>query len=259
MKRLIIVEIHKLLKYKTFWIFFAGYALLFFLAAFVFSSIANNFPANQSGITAPQILTFPYAWHTFSWLGGWFYLLLGLLIILLLTNEFECNTLRQHIIDGFSREQFLTGRYILIGLFSLYASVVVFLVSLYFGTVPEESQLLSKYTFIFLGTFFLQGFGFLSFALLVSFFIKRAMLATFVFICFPVIIEPVIGLILNTRLWDGISEKLPFTILFSYIPTPQFIMSKVLVLPSPEILLTGLFYVGIMMILTWFKFKFSDL
>ena len=47
--------------------------------------------------------------------------------------------------------------------------------------------------FIFLGTFFIQGFGFLSFALLITFFIKRAMLATFIYICFPIIIEPVIG------------------------------------------------------------------
>lgn len=259
MKQLLIVELYKLIRYKTFWTFFGGYALLYILVASVFYSIATHFQISPMQIKSIDMLTFPMAWHTFSWLGSWFYFLLGLLIILLLTNDFECNTLRQQIIDGFSRERYLAGRYLIICLFAFYACLIVFITGISLGSVAEGGQLFSKYTIAFLFALFLQGVGLLSFALFLSFLIRRAMLATFVFMSFPVIIEPVFGWFLDARIMDGISHKLPLHVFFSYIPPPSFLISKPIMLPSFEMMSIGLFYNGLMIFITWMTFKFSDL
>ena len=259
MKRLLLIELNKLIPYKTFWIFFGGYAFLYFLIASAFTSLINHFQTNSIQVTSTHILAFPNAWQTFSWMGSFFFLLLGLLIILLLTNEFETRTLRQQIIDGLSREQYLIGRYLLIVLFSAYACLIVFSAAIIFGSATQGEPVFSKYSVIFTGTLFLQGIGLLSFALLVSFIVKKAMLATFIYIAFPIIIEPSFGWFIDTRLNQGFSNKLPLHVLFSYIPTPQFIMSKTMVLPSPGILVEGSLYVAFMILLTWFIFKFSDI
>ncbi len=49
---------------------------------------------------------FAHTWQTTSYVGGWLLLLPGLLLILLITNEFSFRTHRQNIIDGWARKDF---------------------------------------------------------------------------------------------------------------------------------------------------------
>src|ERR1700733_10125075 len=99
MKRLSI-ELKKIMPYPPFWIFIGLYVLLTLM---VFCSLPFiKFTGPASALTLKTYYTFPDIWHTLTYIAGLFNLLLGVLVIILITNEFNFRTVRQNIIDGWS-------------------------------------------------------------------------------------------------------------------------------------------------------------
>lgn len=178
-----------------------------------------------------------------------------------MTNEFEYHTVRQQVVNGTSREEFALGRYAMIVCLSLFACAIVLLAAFIFGKSSPQSGPFSISTVQFLGVFFIQGFGYLGFALLVSVFLRRAVIAAGVFLVWPIVAEPILGWILDYKLQISLSDWLPLHVISSVVPQPFGAIDAGQAISTPDISVVGmsLVYSTAMFLLVMIKIRTSDL
>ncbi len=123
MKRLIGLEWVRVSSYGLFRVILILTISLFFLTVFAFS----RFDISVPGFTWRNLFRFPDVWSSFAWVASWFNLLLAILVITIAGNEFSGRTLRQQVITGLSREEWLAGKGILILGLALFGVVMVLL------------------------------------------------------------------------------------------------------------------------------------
>jgi len=181
MFHLLKIDLKKLTSYRTFWVicglyFFtlgmataSGMEFLKWLAGFV-----EGF-GEQINISRIPLYHFPDVWQNLAWSSGLLKIMLGIMVLISITNEYSYRTVRQNIIDGLSRKQFLFSKIMTNLLLSVLSMVLVFLIALATGLI--YSPQLSGYMFTgveFYPAYFLEVFAFLSFALMLGIFIQRS-------------------------------------------------------------------------------------
>lgn len=178
---------------------FVAIGLIFLVCVFGVSFIAYSFNKEVQQTPAALLMgsyfTFPNVWHTVSWLSNFTLFLPGVLIILMITNEFTYKTHRQNIIDGWSRDEFIKVKIVIVFIFSAIATLWVFIVALVIGLISGGSFLLDKVHHV--GYFFLQSVSILMLALMISVLVRRAGLAIAVFIAYVYILENLVGAIIQ--------------------------------------------------------------
>jgi len=127
---------------------------------------------------------FPDIWQNLTSVVIYFKVLLAFSLIFSITNEFTYRTIRQNVIDGMSKFEFVWSKIILVGFLALASTVTLFVLGLITGLMysSEISLALIFEDVYFLLAFFLQLFAFLIFTLFVSVLIKRAIITMFLMI-----------------------------------------------------------------------------
>ncbi len=179
MIRLLKIELLKISSYSTFIVLFGITIGFYILLLFAGTQIKLNF--EQVDIQA--FLRFPTVWQSVAYYSSWFYPLLSLLIIILVGNEFNFRTIRQNIIDGLTRAEFLFSKLIVIVLISLIVTILLFfsayVIGISFSGTTENVYFLGlKYVL----SFFIQTVAYLSFAFLISLLLKSVGASIVVFI-----------------------------------------------------------------------------
>jgi ABC-2 type transport system permease protein len=254
MIKLLSIELKKVIAYPTFWIFIGLYALLVLL---VFCSIPAIHLPGPLGMIAnfKTYYTFPAIWHTLTYIAGFFNLLLGVLVVILITNEFTFRTVRQNIIDGWTVIDFITSKIILILFLALCTTVFVFLVGMIFGSIVSSSidaaAIFSQAGFVL--AYFVQALAYLCFALFMGTLFKKAGIGIIFFLLYTKIVEPLIG----WKLPQAISDYLPFHNISSLIDNPAAKLIGLNVQDSPlgihfffTLLYSCAFIVGTYLLLT---------
>src|SRR5689334_11785139 len=117
MIQLLKIEWLKIRRYRAFWVlagaFIVLFPLTFYFVAHKYMEAINqrNDEANMLNSIMGAPFVFPKVWHSASWFGGLFIIILGMLFILLITNEVQYRTHRQNIIDGWSRTEFIVAKF----------------------------------------------------------------------------------------------------------------------------------------------------
>src|SRR6476620_12364350 len=91
-------ELRKILPYRTVWVILGIFVGLLFLIIRSGSSITIN-----GQMAGTSLYKFPDLWQKLTYIASYFNLLLGILVIILITDEYSFRTLRQQIIDGYFR------------------------------------------------------------------------------------------------------------------------------------------------------------
>ena len=91
---------------------------------------------------------------------------------MLLTNEFNFKTHRQNIIDGWTRQQFVTVKFVFAILFSVVATFFNFLVALLFGFITTGSHF-SFAGIENVGYIFIQTVAYITFAMFLAVIIQE--------------------------------------------------------------------------------------
>jgi ABC-type transport system involved in multi-copper enzyme maturation permease subunit len=118
---------------------------------------------------------FPDVWQNLAWSSGLLKIMLGIMVLISITNEYSYRTLRQNIIDGLSRSEFLFSKVMTNLVLSVLSMVLVFLIAFITGLI--YSPQLTSYMFNgveFYPAYFLEVFAFLSFALMLGVFVQRS-------------------------------------------------------------------------------------
>src|ERR1700694_1611313 len=108
MVHLLKIEWLKIKNYRAFWVFSVFYLVSIFLLNYIGWSTHQRTTHDVPGseVVLGQPFSFPNVWATVGWMSSWLLYFPGMMIIMLMTNEFNFKTHRQNIIDGLSRNQF---------------------------------------------------------------------------------------------------------------------------------------------------------
>jgi len=202
MKRLLSIELQKIWKNKASRVLTLTYfILLCFIALIV--SIKFDIGPFKFHLADMGIFNFPYIWHLNTYIAVWFKLFLAIIIVSMMANEYTYGTLKQNLIDGMSKREFITSKFLTVLAFSLISTVFIFIMTLILGfsfsSYTELSIVFSDLQYL-LG-YFVNLLGFFSFCLFLGILIKRSAFALgFLFIWF--LTESIIGGVLKWLVFD---------------------------------------------------------
>ena len=125
------------------------------------------------------IFNFPFIWHFNTFFAAIFKLFLLLVIVSMITNEYSNRTLKQNLIDGLSKKEFILSKFYVVLVFALLSTVFVFVVSLILGFIYSDyNEFLIIFSDLeYLLAFFVKLVGFFSFGLFLGVLVKRSAFA----------------------------------------------------------------------------------
>ena len=174
----------KMKKYNAFWwilgltaLSYPGINYMFYM---VYDNLINN--PSQAGQVAKMVIgnpfTFPEAWHTVTYFSSIFVFIPAVTIIMFISNEYSYRTHRQNIIDGWSRNQFITSKLIDVLIVTFIITLLCTIVALVTGFTNQERLLTDNWSMAYyIGLFALQTFSQLSLAFLIGFLVRKSFIA----------------------------------------------------------------------------------
>ncbi|WP_275314797.1 ABC transporter permease [Tenacibaculum bernardetii] len=178
MQRLLYIEFHKL-KYSRASkvlsiIYFALLTSIALIAAIKFDIGPIKFHLADQGI-----FNFPYIWHFNTYMAATFKFFLLLVIVSMMANEYSYKTLKQNLIDGLSKKEFILSKFYTVIAFAFISTIFVFVTSLILGAIYSDFNELSIIfsDLNYLLAFFIKLVGFFSFGLFLGILIKRSAFA----------------------------------------------------------------------------------
>jgi ABC-type transport system involved in multi-copper enzyme maturation permease subunit len=178
MLRLLNIEIHKLKNSRASKILIIAYFTLLTSIALI-AAIKFDIGPIKFHLAEQGIFNFPYIWHFNTFITAFFKFFLLLVIVSMVSNEYSNKTLKQNLIDGLSKKEFILSKFYTVVLFALISTVFVFIVSIILGLVYSDFNELSIIfsDLEYLLAFFVKLLGFFSFGLFLGMLIKRSAFA----------------------------------------------------------------------------------
>ena len=178
MLRLLTIEFHKLRhntasKVLTI-IYFGLLTCIALIAAIKFDIGPIEFHLADMGI-----FNFPYIWHFNTFMASLLKFFLLLVIVSMMANEYSYKTLKQNLIDGLSKKEFILSKFYTVVTFAGFSTLFVFIVSLVLGLIysdyNEFAIIFSDLEYIL--AFFIKLVGFFSMGLFFGILVKRSAFA----------------------------------------------------------------------------------
>jgi len=178
MFRLLTIEFHKL-KHNSAskvlsLIYFGLLTCISLIAAIKFDVGPIKFHLAEIGI-----FNFPYIWHFNTYIAAILKFFLLLVIVSMMANEYSYKTLKQNLIDGLSKKEFILSKFYTVVLFAFVSTIFVFVVSLILGLTysdyNEFAIITSDLQYLF--AFFIKLVGFFSMGLFFGILVKRSAFA----------------------------------------------------------------------------------
>ncbi len=189
MIRLIDLELQKLLQSKVSKVLiFVSFILPF--TVLVLSSIKINFFGFFTlELGELGIFNFPIIWHITTFFASYFKLFFAIVVVSMIGNEYSNKTIKQNLIDGLSKKEFILSKFYTIVFFSLVSTLLMavasFLIGLYYSSYNEASIIIREIEFLL--AYFVKLVGFFSLCLFFGMLVKRSAFAlAFLFILYIV-------------------------------------------------------------------------
>ncbi|AOW16630.1 ABC transporter permease [Polaribacter vadi] len=178
MLRLLTIEFHKLKYNKASKILSIIYFGLLTSIALI-AAIKFEFGSFKIHLADAGIFNFPYIWHFNTYIASILKFFLLLVIVSMMSNEYSYKTLKQNLIDGLSKKEFILSKFYAVIAFAAVSTVFVFIVSLVLGLIYSDYN---EFAIIvsdleYLVAFFIKLVGFFSFGLFLGILVKRSAFA----------------------------------------------------------------------------------
>jgi ABC-2 type transport system permease protein len=211
MKRLLSIELNKLRKYRAFWLltglfYFAIAVLLLTIEGVLNRFMDDELPPTMDMFGRWALYDFPDSWHYLTYMASWFHYLLAVIVVITICGEFNYKTIRQNIINGMSRADWVAGKVILLSTFALGATALIFLIGMVLGLIRggyDAGDIFVQMPFLM--AYFLQLMGYLCLAMLAGILIRNTGIAIGVFMIYAGFGERIIWYFLP----DSVDQFLP--------------------------------------------------
>ena len=235
MIKLLQIELRKILPYKMFWVMTAIYVVNLFFFSYGLPSLIDYF-SMQSNVPEVKMLmnflyNFPDIWQNLSWAASlrfFIKIFLGIIMIVLVTNEYSYLTIRHNIFNGLSRTDFTMSKVYIAILFSIFATFLIFITGTVLGLIYSSTisvhAFFTKMTFL-LG-YFVEILTFLLFSMMIGILVKRTGFAIGLLFVYPII-----ELIVQQKIPENIQPFLPVNAMNHVLRTPN---TSLIQYKSPE-------------------------
>lgn len=167
---------------------------------------------------------FPETFHTAAFFSSCFVFIPAIVVMLLITNEYTFKTNRQNIIDGWSRNSFILGKFFDVLIITLMVTLLYAVIAYIIGILATKTLVAAdiwknaKYVPLFM----LQTFSQLSFAFLIGYLVRKAFIALGIFVFYSIILENAAAGVARWKFHD-LGRFLPLEISDRLIPVPAFV------------------------------------
>lgn len=225
MWRLLQIELHKLRYSKAskalIFIYFLLLTSIALVAAIKFDIGPIKFHLAEQGI-----FNFPYIWHLNTYLAAGFKFFLLLVIVSMMANEYSNRTLKQNLIDGLSKKEFVLSKFYTVVLFAFISTIFVAITSLILGLIysdfTEFAILITDTEYLL--AFFVKLVGFFSFGLFLGVLVKRSAFAVGAMLVWSIIEAIAMGMLkwkLNMEdTYEKIAQFFPLNAMMNLIKEP---------------------------------------
>lgn len=186
MKRLLSIEFQKIWKNRASRILTIGYFIILSFIAMI-ASIKFDIGNFKIHFAEMGIFNFPFIWHFNTWIASVLKFFLAIVIVSMIANEYTYGTLKQNLIDGMSKKEFILSKFLTIVAISAFSTLFIFILSLVLGfTFSSYNELGIVFSDLgYLVAYFVNLVGFFSLCLFLAVLIKRSAFALgFLFIWF---------------------------------------------------------------------------
>ena len=267
MLHLLKIDLKKMTSYRTFWVVCGLY---FFTLGMTTASgmeflkwlgrMGASF-GTEINITRIPFYHFPDVWQNITYVSGFFKAILAFMVVISITNEFTYRTVRQNIIDGLSRKQFIISKVLTNILLSLMSMLMVFVIALVTGLVYSPTIVFTDLVMDleFFGAYFLEVFAFLSFALLLGMVIQRSGLTIVI-----LVLSQMIEAIIRANVDDYVPWLIPYFPMESIsnlipLPFPRYVFREIQDYVSITSVLVVAGWTFVFNYLAYLKLKKSDI
>ncbi|TDE07636.1 ABC transporter permease [Flavobacterium sandaracinum] len=178
MKRLLSIELQKIWKNKASRVLTLTYFILLTFIALI-ASIKFDLGIFKFHLAEMGIFNFPFIWHFNTYIAAILKLFLAIVIVSMMANEYSYGTLKQNLIDGMSKAEFIQSKFLTVVLFASVSTIFIFIMSLILGfsfsSYTEFSIVFSDLEYLL--AYFVKLVGFFSFCLFLGILVKRSAFA----------------------------------------------------------------------------------
>lgn len=178
MKRLLAIELQKIWKNRASRVLTISYFVILSFIALI-ASINIKIGNFQLHFAEMGIFNFPFIWHFNTYIAAILKFFLAIVIVSMMANEYSYGTLKQNLIDGMSKKEFVLSKFLTVVLFAFVSTFFVFIMSLILGysfsSYTELSIVFSDMDYLL--AYFVKLVGFFSFCLFLGVFVKRSAFA----------------------------------------------------------------------------------
>jgi len=233
MIRALKLEWLKIKNYRVFWILMVMYIVALLLVASaggLFLLWLKKQGTEFAGFdpTMLPIFDFPDIWQNITYLGSYFKIFLAFIVIISVNNDLTYNTLRQNIIDGFSKREYLLSKLLMIFVLAAISTAFLFLAGLINGSIYSHvlgpEVIFSKLEFLF--AYFYEIVVYCTLALLLALIIKKAGFVIVALFLYTIMFEPIAVAIIENApyfkdgVWPVIAQYFPIKSLNNLIKVP---------------------------------------
>ena len=203
MKRLLSIELQKIWKNKASRVLTLTYFILLTFIALI-ASIKFDLGVFKFHLAEMGIFNFPFIWHFNTYIAAILKLFLAIVIVSMMANEYTYGTLKQNLIDGMSKKEFIKSKFITVVLFASVSTVFIFIMSIILGfghsSYTEFSIVFSDLEYLL--AYFVKLVGFFSFCLFLGILVKRSAFALGFLLVWN-IIEGIINGVLSFKIFPN--------------------------------------------------------
>jgi len=196
MIRLLQIEFIKLWNNRASKVLILSYFVLLTLISLI-AAIKFDIGPIKFHLAELGIFNFPYIWHFNSFIAAFFKLFLAVVIVSMMANEYSNKTIKQNLIDGLSKWEFVYSKFLTVLAFAAISTLFIFVVSLLLGIgysdYTEFSIIFSDLEYIL--AFFIKLMGFFAFCLFLGILVKRSAFALGFLILWAIIEQLLFGFI----------------------------------------------------------------
>ncbi|MDA0176012.1 MULTISPECIES: ABC transporter permease [Mesoflavibacter] len=226
MLRLLNIELIKLWNNRSSKVLILAYFILLTSIALI-ASIKFDIGPIKFHLADQGIFDFPYIWHFNTYVAASLKFFLAIVIVSMMANEYSNKTIKQNLIDGLSKKEFIASKFVTVSVFALFSTLFVAIITLILGysfsDITEAYHVFSDTEYVL--AFFIKLLGFFSFCLFLGILIKRSAFALgFLFVWF--IIEKIAYGLLRWEIeftensWKTITQFFPLESMSNLIVEP---------------------------------------
>jgi ABC-2 type transport system permease protein len=226
MLRLLNIELQKIRYNKAARVITIVYFVLITFIALI-ASIEFNFGDFNFRVADQGIFNFPFIWHFNEYMAAILKIFLAIVIVSMMSNEYSYSTLKQNLIDGLSKKEFVLSKFITVALFAAISTIFLFIVSitlgLSFSDYTEFGIVFSDLEYML--AYFVKLVAFFSFCLFLGILVKRSAFALGFLIIWFIIEKISYGLLKweifkDTNIAENVTQFFPLEAMANLIKEP---------------------------------------